>query len=211
MEQKRKRNKREERRKEILDIATKLFADKGYDGASLSDVAAQMDITKAALYHHIQNKEAILQEICDRVLQKQVKETRQLQRSNLSPRDKLKWFIRGVVIGVTEDKDVMQVIFENTKWLSPAAQEKVRKQKKAFDNVLELILKEGVDKGYFHVRDTKMAVFVIQGACNFGYQWYQPNGRLSPEEISEEMIYMLERGYLDQNSESRTVQMRNLD
>jgi TetR/AcrR family transcriptional regulator, cholesterol catabolism regulator len=211
MEQKKKRNKRDERRKEILRIATKLFANKGYDGASLSDVAAEMDITKAALYHHITNKEDILKTICDEVLDKQMRETRKLVKSNLSPRDKLRWFIREVVRGVTEDQDVMRVYFESTNSLSAEAHEKVQKQKKAFDNVLELILKEGVKKGYFHIRDTKIAVFVIQGACNFAYQWYQAGGRLTPEEIGEEVIYLLERGYLEQNSESRTVQMRNLE
>jgi len=211
MEPKRKRSNREERRKQIMRIATKLFANKGYDGASLSDLAAEMDITKAALYHHILNKEEILQEICDDVLEKQMRETRKLQKSNLSPRDKLKWFIREVVRGVTEDQNVMRVYFESMNSLSPLAREKVQKQKKAFDKVLDLILREGVEKGYFHIRDFKMAVFVIQGACNFGYQWYQPKGRLSPEEIAEEIIYLLERGYLERNSESRTVQMRNLE
>ncbi len=211
MEPKRKRSHKEERRKEIMRIATKLFANKGYDGASLSELAAEMDITKAALYHHIENKEEILQVICDEVLEKQMKETRKLQKSNLSPRDKLKWFIREVVRGVTEDQDVMRVYFESANSLGPEARAKVQKQKKAFDKVLELILREGAEKGYFNIHDFKIAVFVIQGACNFGYQWFQPNGRLSPEDIAEEIIYILERGYLNQNSDLRTVQMRNLE
>ncbi len=211
VKQKRKRGHKEERRKELMKIAAKLFANKGYEGVSVSELAAEMDITKAALYHHIENKEEILKIICKEVLDKQVRETRRLLKSNLSPRDKLKWFIREVVRGVTEDQDVMRVYFESTNSLSPEAREKVQKQKKAFDKALESILREGVEKGYFYVRDFKMAVFLIQGACNWGYQWYQSGGRLSPEEIAEEMIYLLERGYLEQNSESRTVQMRNLD
>ncbi|MGD0855762.1 MAG: TetR/AcrR family transcriptional regulator [Dehalococcoidia bacterium] len=188
-----KKNKREERRKEIMMIAAKLFAHKGYADASLSDVAAQMDISKAALYHYIQSKEAMLQEICNGLLDAQIKETKRLQKSNLSPKDKLRWFVRGVVRGATKDRDVMHVYFEDTNSLSADARDKVRKQKKAFDKVLGLILKEGVEKGYVNLRDIKMAVFVIQGACIFGYQWYQPNGRLSPEEIAEEIIYLLER------------------
>lgn len=200
MAEKRKRETREERRKEIMRIAAKLFANKGYEGASLSEVAAQMDISKAALYHHIQNKEEILKEICDGVLVRQMKETKRMQKSGLSPRDQLRWFIREVIRGVTEDKDVMQVIFENTNSLSPEAREKVRKQKRKFDESLELILKDGIKTGDFHIPDIKMAIFVIQGACSFGYQWYKPNGRLTPDEIADKMIYLLENGFIKQKA-----------
>lgn len=208
---KQKRGKRTDRRKEIMRIAAKLFADKGYDGASLSEVAAQMDVSKAALYHHIRNKEEILQEICDDVLVAAIKDTKRINKTNLSPRDKLKWFIRGVIKGVTEDKIVMAVLFENTNSLSPEAREKVHKQKKAFDQLLEDILREGAEKGYFDIHDFKIAVFTIQGACNFGYQWYHEGGRLTPEEIAEEIILLLEKGYLRRNSKSRTINLRNSD
>ena len=211
MEHKKKRAHKEDRRKEIMRVAARLFANKGYDGASLSELAAEMDITKAALYHHIENKEEILRVICDEVLEKQMKETRRMQKSNLSPRDKLKWYIRGVVRGVTEEQNVMRVYFESVNSLSPEARDRLQKQKKAFDKMLELILREGVEKGYFNIHDFKIAVFVIQGAANFGYQWYRPKGRLTPEEIAEEIIYMLERGYLNQSSDLRTVQLRNMD
>ncbi|HFI0535067.1 TPA: TetR/AcrR family transcriptional regulator [Streptococcus suis] len=51
----------EESRQRILDVAKKLFLDKGYDKTSLSDIIAQLGgMTKGAVYHHFSSKEAIL-------------------------------------------------------------------------------------------------------------------------------------------------------
>ena len=44
----------------ILLSAGELFAKKGYVGASMSDLAESLDISKAAIYHHFENKESIL-------------------------------------------------------------------------------------------------------------------------------------------------------
>ncbi|MGD0857548.1 MAG: TetR/AcrR family transcriptional regulator [Dehalococcoidia bacterium] len=211
IEQRPQRHKTKERREEILRIASKLFADKGYDGASLNDVASQMGISKAALYHHIQNKEEILREIIEGKLNQAIKDTRQIVNSDLSPKDKLRWFIRAVVKGITTDRYVMRNLFENTASLSEDAKKAIIEHKKAFDHQLQLLLEEGMEKGYFHIDNVKMAVFVIQGACNFCYQWYHDDGKLSPEEIAENFICLLERGYLERNSDSPVIQMQNRD
>lgn len=47
-------------RERILDVATALFVESGYTGAPLSAIAAQLDLTKAALYYHFKSKVEIL-------------------------------------------------------------------------------------------------------------------------------------------------------
>jgi len=203
MDKKRQKEK-VNRRKEIMRIATKLFADKGYHGSSLNEVAEQMEMTKAALYYHIRSKEEILKEICDSVLDSAMKDWEQVSKSNISLGDKLRWFIAENVKGCTEGQDVMAVLFESSHALSPDAQANVRKQRKAFDQALEDVLEEGIQQGLFNIRDPKIAVFVIQGACNWTYQWYHQKSRLSPEEIANEIIYLLERGYLPDDHKRTT-------
>ena len=48
-------------RQRILDIATSLFADRGYAATSLSDIAERLGTSKAALYYHFRSKGAILE------------------------------------------------------------------------------------------------------------------------------------------------------
>lgn len=50
-------------RSEILRQAALLFSEKGYSGTSMADLAAGLNLSKAAIYHHFTNKESILQEL----------------------------------------------------------------------------------------------------------------------------------------------------
>ncbi len=52
----------EETVKLILDVATYLFVEKGYDATSLQDIINETHLSKGAIYHHFSSKEEILQE-----------------------------------------------------------------------------------------------------------------------------------------------------
>ena len=69
---------REKNTKErILDEALKLFAQSGYMGTSMNDIADRMGVTKAALYKHYKSKQEILDSIVEkmnRMDQERVKE-----------------------------------------------------------------------------------------------------------------------------------------
>lgn len=56
-----------ERRNEILDIAVKLFASKGYEETSVSDIMNEVGIAKGTLYYHFKSKEEILNGIIERM------------------------------------------------------------------------------------------------------------------------------------------------
>ena len=47
----------------ILTTAGKLFSQRGYYGVSMQNIADELSITKAALYYHFKNKEALTEEL----------------------------------------------------------------------------------------------------------------------------------------------------
>ncbi len=57
------RVKTEEKRQQIIDIASKLFLEKGFDSLSMSDIAAKVGGSKATLYSYFQNKEALFVDV----------------------------------------------------------------------------------------------------------------------------------------------------
>jgi AcrR family transcriptional regulator len=57
-------------RKALVRSATKLFAERGYAGTSLDEVVARARVTKGALYHHYQGKQALFEAVFDQVEQK---------------------------------------------------------------------------------------------------------------------------------------------
>lgn len=57
----------EERRNEILDVAERLFATKGFDGTSTNDILEEIGIARGTLYYHFKSKEDILDAMIDRI------------------------------------------------------------------------------------------------------------------------------------------------
>lgn len=57
------------RRDSIVAEATKLFAEKGYDGASMADLAARVGLRKASLFHHFSSKERLYAAVLERPVQ----------------------------------------------------------------------------------------------------------------------------------------------
>ncbi|MBA8822806.1 AcrR family transcriptional regulator [Saccharopolyspora lacisalsi] len=56
----------EERRQQLLDIARALFAEKGFDGASIEEIAHRADVSKPVVYEHFGGKEGIYAVVVDR-------------------------------------------------------------------------------------------------------------------------------------------------
>jgi TetR/AcrR family transcriptional regulator len=57
------------RREEILDIAMELFAEHGYEGTSMSDLAERVGLRKASLFHHFESKEVLYAAVLARLLE----------------------------------------------------------------------------------------------------------------------------------------------
>lgn len=56
-----------EKRQQILDVAVRLFADKGFHASSISMIAKEAGISKGLMYNYFESKEALLQEIMDEI------------------------------------------------------------------------------------------------------------------------------------------------
>lgn len=52
--------RRSSRREQILQIAVRLFAERGYHGVSMDDIGSAAGVTGPALYHHFAGKESML-------------------------------------------------------------------------------------------------------------------------------------------------------
>ena len=56
------------RKEEILDVATRHFAERGYEGTSMNDVAEAVGVRKASLFYHFETKEALYEAVIDRLI-----------------------------------------------------------------------------------------------------------------------------------------------
>ena len=183
------------RREEILDKAMKFFSLKGYHGTTLDEVANEIGITKALIYYYFSSKENIIREIL-KISINRVKKIEQLGNSSLPTIEKLRQFILYHVEFSTETFELARITFEQVNLLPKKTRDSIKSKFKVVDKTLQNIIQDGIDEGIIQSKDVKVASYAILGMCNWIYHWYHPGGRLTPHEIANACIHLLENGYL---------------
>lgn len=77
----------EVRKAEFMEAAIELFLQKGYDKTSLNDIIASVGVTKGSFYYYFESKEALLDEIVNRVTGSLIEETRRHLEDQSVPLD----------------------------------------------------------------------------------------------------------------------------
>src|SRR4030088_3175377 len=95
----------------IVDTARRLFREQGYPGTTLEMVAAELGVTRAALYHWVANKETLLCEIHDEALDRLLERFSEIQGAALAPGEKLAEGIRNHLLTVAGNLDGVALLF----------------------------------------------------------------------------------------------------
>jgi AcrR family transcriptional regulator len=186
------------RKQKIIDTATNVFHRKGYRSATLDDVATELGLTKAALYHYVSSKEDLLSIIYLQALESFFAKAYEIGKLDLPPREKLQALIRHHIKHVVIDNLAMfAVFFSEENQLPEKDFQRIRAEKEKYTRVVEGILEEGTARGDFRPADTWLQACAILGMCNWLYKWYKPGASpQTPDEIADSFIDLLEDGYL---------------
>lgn len=185
----------ENRKNEIIDTALKLFAQEGYHSTTLDEVAKVIGVSKATLYYYFRSKEEIIKAILNRSLDR-MKQTLEIRKSPLSTREKLCQFIEYHITFAADNAELARITFEQLNILPKRSREVVKRKQREVVALLQDLLQQGVDEGIVSIKDTKLAALAIIGMCNWTYHWYRPEGKLTPGQIADMYIKLLENGYL---------------
>src|SRR6187200_107478 len=82
------------RRGELLDIAAKLFAERGFKNTTVRDIADAAGILSGSLYHHFDSKESIVDELLDSFQQELWLQYDAIEASDRTPKQKLDAVVR---------------------------------------------------------------------------------------------------------------------
>lgn len=185
------------RHDEIIRVAARIFAAKGYHATTLDEIAAELQVTKPALYYHVRNKEEILREIIGKIMEP-MEAAIKVGNSSLPPREKIAKIVEILTKFSTERKETTLIAFEELKILPKRSRDAIRRRQKSLEKVLQQVLKEGENQGTFQLDDEKMVAFAILASSNWVYRWYRPDGYLTPTDIARKFVHFFESGYLKQ-------------
>lgn len=100
----------------LKQTAIRLFVAKGYDGTSISDLTGELDITKAAFYHHFNSKLDLLLQIADPVIRRTTELLATIPEELPDPHDRWKLLERAGQVGADEAAAMMMLSTDMTLW-----------------------------------------------------------------------------------------------
>jgi TetR/AcrR family transcriptional regulator, cholesterol catabolism regulator len=179
---------------QILAEAGRLFANKGFEGTSMRDIAVACGISKSLLYHHFANKD----EIYARVAVGSTLELYLFVRDRVPdgpPAQK----IRAFMVATAE-------YFRRYRWAWIASttafwndpdrhrQKERMTRRDRFENFLRSLIQEAIDAGEIRAVDVPMTGRLILSSLNWMHRWYNPNKSATPEQIADIFFEMIFNG-----------------
>ncbi len=172
-------------RKDVLKVAARLIRAHGYHGTSTQMIADELGISKSTFFHHAKSKQDMLFEILNEPLQKVYPNLQKIYAQQLSPKNKLELAVSNHILNFVESLEVVAVLLQERDCLKPPYSEILSPVREGYVKIFRRIIEDGVQSGDFRPIEPKMAAYAILGMCNWLVQWYNPEGEISPQMLTE--------------------------
>lgn len=170
----------------VLGAALKLFAERGYAGASVRDVAAAAGVKPATIYAHYPSKEHILAELCRIGHEEQYRSVRSaVLESGGDPRDQIVAYVRAHVGFHTSYPMLAVVANSELHVLSEDLGAATFVLRRESEGLLQDIVKRGAHSGVFKVVDPWLTVAAIGGMGLRVAYWFSPAYKLSAKQVAD--------------------------
>lgn len=172
------------RRDQLVEAAARLFKQRGYASTSMRDLAAEIGVEAASLYHHIKSKEELLEQICFGMATKFEMAINEVNDIYFNAEEKLRMAIRNHVRILTENVDHSAVFLQEWRNLTGPKLSEFKELRNAYEKELRVIIHDGINEDVFGQVDEKFAALTILSTVNWINEWYNPQGKMSPEQIA---------------------------
>src|SRR5213083_1713039 len=162
------------RRSELTREAARLFAQKGYHGTSIGDLAEALGVQKGSLYAHIEGKEDLLYET--------MRDGAAVFHGALDsvpddapPAEKIRLALRAHLRVVSEQLDIATVFVQEWKYLEGERLAEVVAERRRYEERIRDLFREGRDLGELRADlDVNAAALLFLSAANWAYTWLAP-------------------------------------
>ncbi len=177
----------------LTDVALRVFAERGFDGSSMDDVARAAGIAKASIYHHIAGKEELLRRGLDRALTALFAVLDEPGAAAGRPIERLRYIYRRVAILALELRFELTILVRVRG--NSSAERDAMVRRRAFDERVAAIVREAQSAGEFDpTLDASLSVRLMFGMVNSIVEWYKPDGPLPIERIADALVHIVFSG-----------------
>jgi AcrR family transcriptional regulator len=170
-------------RDRVVDVAVKVFTERGYDGTSMADIARALGVHKSSIYHHVASKEQLLEDAVKRALNALHGMLAEPGATEGTAVERLRYVVgRTVEIMVRQLPEVTVLL--RIRGNTPTERWAIARRRD-FDRAVQRIVAAAIADGDLRSDiDTALVTRLIFGMSNSVTEWYQPGGRLSARDMA---------------------------
>jgi len=187
-----RRNASQRRRApKIIDAAARVFAERGFHGATTQDIADVLGIRQASLYYYFSSKEAALELVCLRGVEGFFEAAKAIAARPETAQKRLILLIASHLSPLVNRADFVKVFLNERQHLPRESRRRIGRWSRGLERIFEDVIKEGVAKGEFRADlDIRLATLAILGMCNAASNW-QRKENIDVRDIAEEFARLV--------------------
>ena len=179
---------------QIIDAAARVFAERGFHGATTQDIADVLGIRQASLYYYFSSKEAALELVCLRGVEGFFEAAKMIAARPERARKRLISLIESHLSPLVDRADFVKVFLNERQHLPRESRRRIGRWSRGLERIFEDVIKEGVAKGEFRADlDIRLATLAILGMCNAASSW-QRKENIDVNDIAEEFARLMTDG-----------------
>lgn len=179
---------------QIIDAAARVFAERGFHGATTQDIADVLGIRQASLYYYFSSKEAALELVCLKGVEGFFEAAKAIAARSESARKRLISLIESHLSPLIDRGDFVKVFLNERQHLPRESRRRIGRWSRGLERIFEDVITEGVAKGEFRADlNIRLAALAILGMCNAASSW-QRKENIDVNDISEEFARLVTDG-----------------
>lgn len=181
------------RRAELLALAAKMFAERGYGQTTVRDIADAAGILSGSLYHHFDSKESMVDEILRGFLDELFTRYHEIVDAGLGPKQTLKALVVASFEAIDTRHAEVAIYQNESKHLMPLERFSYLDDRNVeFRKLWTVLLEDGMGAGVFRADlDVDLAYRFIRDTVWVAVRWYRPDGGLSPDAVADQYLAIL--------------------
>lgn len=183
---------------EILNHATDVFCEKGYEGASMRDLSRATGMSLAGLYHYFQSKERLLYLIQKHTFSTIVEKLKARLDGVTDPGQRLRIFIQNHLEYFVTNQSGLKVLAHEDEALKNGFSSEIAAIKREYYRIC-LGLMDDLKRQHRLDFNSRTAVMSLFGMINWIYTWYNPRIDGNAEALAEQMGNLVLHGIVNDN------------
>jgi AcrR family transcriptional regulator len=176
---------------QIVEAATELFAERGFAGTSLQDIADATGLTRPALYHYFSSKEDLLLRLVSAATEGPADDLRGLRlQEDVSRVERLHAMASSIALLQAQHPARFRLLIRSEADLPAALADTYDSGRRSVLREFMALIEEGVQSGEFRAVDPRTAALGIIGLCNWVAWWHKPGSDADDQRIVTELADM---------------------